>query len=286
MSRFWLAAFVICLAGAFCLGAEEVREFHLKLPNELLNPMPVAGAGTQLLGRTFRLLALEDGRELADPAEIGISRSRGGGVKVRVKEPVLPYVSALLAKFLPRFGVTLFDHSPDLLISGKLRRFFVTEEQGTMGEVTLHLVVATVRGERLWEGDVTGSVVREGKPLKGSTYNLVLGEGILRAILQFVKDEQLQKAVASGMPSGSASDLSPSGEDASQGKAGTVDPAKMLEDLVRLQKAGTAVDLMIRFLGQRRLSRALTAEDLIAWQEAGIPSEVIRAAMDGNPPSR
>lgn len=286
MRNFWLVVGLLGQVGVFSLGAEDVREFHLKLPNELVNPLPVAGAGTQLLGRTFRLLPLEDGRELADPGEIGVSRTGGGAVKVRVKEPVLPYVSVLLAKFFPRFGVTLFDHSPDYLISGKLRRFFVTEDQGAMSEVTLHLVVSTVRGDMIWEGDVTGSVVREGKPLKAGTYNLVLGEGILRAMLQFVKSEQLQQAVASGKSIGPAPGLSPAAEGNSQAKAGTVDPAKMLEDLVRLNKAGTTVDLMIRFLGQRPLSRALTAEDLIAWQQAGLPSEVIRAALDGSRPSR
>jgi hypothetical protein len=62
-----------------------------------------------------------------------------------------------------------------------------------------------------------------------------------------------------------------------------VDPDALLHDLVRLQEQRLEVSVLVGFVRQRKLSRALDVDDLTAWRAAGIPQEVIAAALERAP---
>jgi hypothetical protein len=65
-------------------------------------------------------------------------------------------------------------------------------------------------------------------------------------------------------------------------------PAPILEpkdkpeviDLVKLAKSGTEQDLMLTYINASPLAYAFTAEDIIYLKEAGVPPQVIAAAID------
>ena len=55
-------------------------------------------------------------------------------------------------------------------------------------------------------------------------------------------------------------------------------PNELKEKLLEMSRAGVAPDVLLAYVRGQRLTRKLTAEDIIAWTKAGIPDAVIEAA--------
>jgi hypothetical protein len=58
-----------------------------------------------------------------------------------------------------------------------------------------------------------------------------------------------------------------------------VTPAALLTELVKLQKQGFDTDLLIDYVNKKTVSPALSADDMVKWKQAGMPPEVIKAAL-------
>jgi hypothetical protein len=59
---------------------------------------------------------------------------------------------------------------------------------------------------------------------------------------------------------------------------GAIEPAAMLADLTRLKAGGVADDVLVGYVEQRKLARALTVDEILQWKNAGIPDAAIKAA--------
>jgi hypothetical protein len=57
-----------------------------------------------------------------------------------------------------------------------------------------------------------------------------------------------------------------------------VAPRELKERLLEMSRAGVAPDVLLAYVKGQRLSRRMTAEDIIDWTKAGIPDAVIEAA--------
>ena len=57
-------------------------------------------------------------------------------------------------------------------------------------------------------------------------------------------------------------------------------PDELLAELVKLKKQGFTTDLLVNYVNQKNLSSTLSADDMVEWKNAGMPQEVIKAAMD------
>jgi hypothetical protein len=57
-----------------------------------------------------------------------------------------------------------------------------------------------------------------------------------------------------------------------------VAPRELKEKLLEMTRAGVAPDVLLAYVRGQRLSRKMTAEDIIDWTKAGIPDAVIEAA--------
>jgi hypothetical protein len=55
-------------------------------------------------------------------------------------------------------------------------------------------------------------------------------------------------------------------------------PRQLKEKLLEMARAGVAPDVLLAYVKGQRLSRKMTAEDIIDWTKAGIPDAVIEAA--------
>ena len=55
-------------------------------------------------------------------------------------------------------------------------------------------------------------------------------------------------------------------------------PRELKEKLLEMTRAGVAPDVLLAYVKGQRLSRKMTAEDIIDWTKAGIPDAVIEAA--------
>jgi hypothetical protein len=58
-----------------------------------------------------------------------------------------------------------------------------------------------------------------------------------------------------------------------------VTPAALLTELVKLQKQGFDTDLLVDYVNKKTVSPALSSDDMVKWKQAGMPSEVIKAAL-------
>ena len=57
-----------------------------------------------------------------------------------------------------------------------------------------------------------------------------------------------------------------------------VAPGELKEKLLEMSRAGVAPDVLLAYVKGQRLSRKMTAEEIIDWTKAGIPDTVIEAA--------
>jgi hypothetical protein len=55
-------------------------------------------------------------------------------------------------------------------------------------------------------------------------------------------------------------------------------PRELKEKILEMSRAGVAPDVLLAYVKGQRLSRKMTAEDIIDWTKAGIPDAVIEAA--------
>jgi hypothetical protein len=55
-------------------------------------------------------------------------------------------------------------------------------------------------------------------------------------------------------------------------------PRELKEKLLEMTRAGVGPDVLLAYVKGQRLSRKMTAEDIIEWTKAGIPDAVIEAA--------
>ena len=60
--------------------------------------------------------------------------------------------------------------------------------------------------------------------------------------------------------------------------APAVAPRELKEKLLEMSRAGVAPDVQLAYVKGQRLSRKMTAEDIIDWTKSGIPDAVIEAA--------
>jgi hypothetical protein len=100
----------------------------------------------------------------------------------------------------------------------------------------------------------------------------VLSDALKEAYSNALSDTGLQLASSGKAVGGTA-------KPAAEG----ISPAQLLTELVDLQKQGFGTDVLVRYVNQKTLSAEMTAKDLGQWKQAGMPQEVIKAALDRSP---
>ena len=140
-------------------------------------------------------------------------------------------------------------------------------------EVNLSATLKDARGATLWEGTAGGDAARYGKSRSEDNANEVLSDAVKSALSDLFGNSGLQSAWlgkkgATAAPAAAAAPASPA-----------VSPAELLAELVKLKKQGFTDDLLIDYVNKKSLSRALSADDMVKWKQAGMPPDVIKAAL-------
>jgi hypothetical protein len=60
-------------------------------------------------------------------------------------------------------------------------------------------------------------------------------------------------------------------------------PDELLAELVKLKKQGFTTELLVDYVNQKSLKSGLTADDMVKWKKAGMPQDVIQAALKRAP---
>ncbi len=225
------------------------------------------------------VLSLADGRSGADPAVIGDSANDDQVAPMRSSSDPVAWANDVLRKNAADWGVKTADKAP-LTLAGKLVRLRALESRKAVGstytaEVQVSFALKDARGATLWEGAIAGDATRYGRKLSEENVNEVLSDAAKQAYANLFNNTGLQDAWAGkGKPVATAASAP-----AAAPAAPAISPADLLADLVKLKKQGFSTDLLVDYVNQKSLTKTLSADDMGKWKTAGMPDEVLKAAL-------
>lgn len=225
-------------------------------------------------------VTMEDGRAGSDPAVIGDSSDDDDHMwPVKASNSVVTWADEVLRKNLGDWGIKVSPDAPQTL-AGKLTRVRVVESNKAVGstyqaEVQVAFALKNAQGGVLWEGTALGDATRYGRARSEENVNEVLSDAIKEVYANALNDAGLQNAWM-----GKAAPRSESSPAAAQSPSGPpISPADLLAELVKLKKQGFTTDLLVDYVNQKNLGSPLTADDMVSWSKAGMPQEVVKAAL-------
>ncbi len=249
-------------------------------PQERLDPADAVLA-PGITDRPVRL-SIVDGRAESDPAVIGeVSDHDDKTFPVRASNDVGAWANDVLTKYAAEWGIKAASNAP-LALTGKLTQLRLVASTKAMGstyrvESQVAFTLADARGRTLWEGTAGGDATRYGKERSADNANEVLSDAIKEAYTDVFNNADLQSAwLGKGAP---VTASAPAPAAAPAAAEGALSPSAMLAELVKLQKQEFTTDLLVDFVNQKELTRALSTDDLVKWKNAGMPEEVIKAAL-------
>jgi hypothetical protein len=285
-AKSWKIGLLIALGFLTCLRVEARGTGPMTMslqykPQDRLDPADAVLA-PGITDRPVRL-SIVDGRTESDPAVIGeISDHDDEVFPVRVSNDVASWASDVLTKYAAEWGIKTAPDAP-LALTGKVTQLRLVASTKAMGstyrvETQVAFTLADARGRTLWEGTAGGDATRYGKERSADNANEVLSDAIKEAYTDVFNNSDLQSAwLGKGKPMAASAPAAAAAPPASAGS--TLSPSEMLTELVKLEKQGFTADLMVDFVNQKNLTRALSADDLVKWKDAGMPEEVIKAAL-------
>jgi hypothetical protein len=237
-------------------------------------------------------LSMEDGRTGAEATVIGETTDDDDRVWPVRSANLVPYINEVLTKTAGEWGIRTDIDAP-LRLAGRLMRFKVSESNKAVGstynaDVQVGFTLKNARGQLLWQGTSAGDATRYGRARSADNMNEVLSDALKEAYAGLFNDSGLQTAwLGKGTPiassSSSTSTTSTSTSTSSAGSGEAVSPRALLDELVKLKKQGFTTDLLVDYVNQKNLSAALTSDDMVKWKQAGMPQDVIKAALSRAP---
>ncbi|HEY0513630.1 MAG TPA: hypothetical protein VGH73_17105 [Thermoanaerobaculia bacterium] len=226
-------------------------------------------------------LSIVDGRAGADPTVIGeISDHADKVFPIHVSNDPIAWANDTLQKDAAEWGIKA-SPGASLVLTGKLTQFRLVASTKAFGstynaQFQVAFTLADARGRTLWQGTVEGSANRYGKERSADNANEVLSDALKEAYSNAFNDADLQSAwLGKGKPVATVATAAAPAAAAEPARS----PSEMLADLVKLKKQGFTTDLLVDYVNQKTLTKSLSADDLVKWKNAGMPQEVIKAAM-------
>ncbi|HEX3529451.1 MAG TPA: hypothetical protein VH988_20525 [Thermoanaerobaculia bacterium] len=276
---------------ALTLLAAATAAAHAKAtgPWEIaLRPLPQASfqgqspnLGAAMTAKAVRLV-IEDGRTGPDPAIIGQTQDHTDQFfPLRTSSNVLAWTTDSVQKAVAVWGIKTANDAP-LVLTGRIVQFVLNESTKAVGamygaEIQISFTLKNAKGGVLWEGNHGGDSHRFGKSRSEENANEVLVEAIKQACSELFGDAGLQEAWDGKATPHAAGAAAPAASMAPA--APPMTPSALLAELVKLKKQGFDTDLLLDYVNKHSLTAALSADDMVKWKQAGMPPEVIKAAL-------
>ncbi len=184
---------VTTLALMVTLGASRMDNVELRFkPTD--QPGDVANKALRVFKtRKVTVTPFTDARD--NKALIGRNVEKPDSPKdVTTKDDVGAFCAAQLTQLLKDAGVGTADKGGELVISGQVMRYMVTEGDVYQGTVALEVKVSA-KGKQVWSGVVTGEAKRWGRSYSYDNYMESLSDALLRALEQLLDDQKLSAAL-------------------------------------------------------------------------------------------
>lgn len=277
-----LTASIALLTGAEAKNRSRPFDIALRfIPGDGIASSTPEQLSSGVTDRPVRLL-LTDGR--SDLADIGESSDDDDKLwPVHATNDVTAWAHDALEKTLTGWDIKLADNAP-LTLAVKLTALKLEESNKAVGstfhaEVKLAASLKNAKGAVLWDGTAFGDATRYGKSRSEENANEVFSDALIEAAADLIGNEDLQGAWAgNGTPRASSSSSSASSSSAAP-DAARITPSALLAELVKLKKQGFDNDLLVDYVNKKTLTTSLSSDDLVKWKQAGMPEEVIKAAL-------
>jgi uncharacterized lipoprotein YajG len=220
-------------------------------------------------------LLISDDRSPTDKTVVG-SRTDDDDRRTELKatNDVVAFVESALTKQARAWGFVIATPAEaGVLLVGKIIQLQIDETNQAVGatysaEVTLDFELRDRAGKNLASGSFFGDASRYGKKFSAQNANEVLSDALAEAVAKALDDPNLRAAWA-GTPTPAAT----------AGGDEPLTPEGALQRIKGMIRQGASESEVQDFLRRQTLTRALGAEDLAAWQEAGVPESITRVAM-------
>jgi hypothetical protein len=199
MRQIFLAAAL--LAGSLVIGVDfacgaTLENVPLKwTPTSTLSEMGPIDISGPLLTTRISMEPLVDTRQ--NPSLVAENREKADKVRqMTTSSDVAGFVSDHLKDSLHGAGLTLVDSGADVIISGEIRKFFVTEMNTYNGEISLLIHVKNSAGKEWWVGLASGDSTRWGRSYSAANYYETMSDMVLRATYNLLANSGFREALA------------------------------------------------------------------------------------------
>ena len=262
MHRFFgIAAAVLLLHSSDAFAAKEKRLTLRFIPKENVTAnLPTLGSAQP--SRPIEVLPLTDARSLPDLSLVGENIERKSPRSVRATSSVAGFSTEVLKKCLSDWGVRLGKGS--LVLKGEITNLWVAEENTYSTQANIRFRLEEPEGALLWEGIATGEAHQFGRSFSDDNYNEQISAALKQAYASLVSNPGFQAAW--------------SGEKSRTSEV-RLDPAEAEAKILEMMRASVGDEVIESYLRNVKLSRSLTATEIVAWKKAGISEGIIRAAL-------
>jgi hypothetical protein len=133
-----------------------------------------------------------------NPPLVAENRENANKIKsVTTSSDVAAFVADHLKESLHGAGLNIVDSGADVVISGEVRKFFVTELSTYNGEIALLIHVKTPAGKELWTGMTSGDATRWGRSYHAANYYETMSNMVLSATYNLLNNAGFREALAS-----------------------------------------------------------------------------------------
>jgi hypothetical protein len=186
---------VLLGATAFARG-EALQNIPLKwTPTATLAEWGAVDISGAMAAAKVRVDAFAEARE--NPGLVGENRENSEKIRqVTTSGDVASFIAEHLKEGLRGAGLSIVDSGGDLIISGEIRRFFVTEVNTYGGEISVLIHVKNSAGKELWSGVVNGDSTRWGRSYSAANYYETMSDMVLSATHNLLANPGFRDALA------------------------------------------------------------------------------------------
>jgi hypothetical protein len=175
------ASFAFLVVGAAAVAGGDLQNIPLKwTPTSTFVEMGHVDVNGPMASAKIHFEPLVDTRQ--NPSLVAENREKPEKIRqVTTSGDVAAFVTDHLKDTLHGAGLNIVDGPADVIISGEIRQFFVTEVNTYGGEMSVLLHVKSSAGKELWTGAAAGDSTRWGRSYKADNYYETMSDMILRA---------------------------------------------------------------------------------------------------------
>jgi predicted secreted protein len=303
--RLWgavTAAFVALSAGAAHAGDDLIIPLKFIPPTKLGKATPQFREG---ISNKPIAIAIEDVRQVATKDLIGEGTGFGDDTfRIRFAGFLPSYLKTTVQDRFGTWGVQT-DEKANLVLTIKVTRFHVAEKHAFYGsmftaEVQLPWTLTDRAGHVFASGTAIGAGKTKGRWRNPINCEEVLADALQQAAAVAASDAKLQDAWLAAVPQAAPAPVAaaaPARAAYAVGSTVVADrgnvrpptshalktPAQLLADVTKLRRQKLGTSVLVDYVSKQTLASAFSANDLVAWKQAGVPEPVMEAALQRAP---